>query len=432
MIAILDNVIVGKLIKQGFVTIPGNDKIDSDDFVSAARSLIESTDPFEFPEEKVFVKVRGCSSTIAITDIEEMIPIDKEGYNRFSTEYGEVFSVKEFEKEIAKVFEDISKRRFCESNCRAGIRLFRKYCGLAPNEINPEIEDRIVQGVVTRLTRKHFEIPGSEREPWKMLLAYERYEPYENDCRGLLLDIYEIVFYLMKSSFIGCQDDLLGKEPVANAIHGLENFKTWSETIAAMRMNERMSKFLDKVESFYDRLYIPLLFLGLKEKIRESKMSFPQEYVKKMKEQFPEETGMVANLIGVFFGYEKLREHCLGKNIEEIDTHSVDDPKPQNEEKQNKNTGIIMYGLDAWRHDFESIVLKGKRGKKKKEIMERFDSSFSISEINSAVENDDKEMFLRVFKDIVDDEAKLLKLFKEWRKRTEEIKAQTKQLSINF
>lgn len=344
MIAIINERELERLIKYGTIIVPErNTTTDVDEI----KCLLVSTEPFEFSEERVLLKYAPQNETniIDIVDVECLMAIDKNGFKHYS-QYQNIVPIIQIDENIFKSTTRTITKKYCEQNCRNGIHLFRQYCDLKPYA-DTEFEQTIIKGVETRLSKKHFEITRECRTPWTLLLTYDRYEPYEKDSRGYFLDIEEIMYYLRHPE-LGFQDNIVeGKKPTS-AIRDLNKDTLWNKMVDTLRKNELTQKFMNWIDEKYGSVYVPLLFLYLKEILLESIKNNDFDNVsdilfkvktKYTEDKYPKVFETVVSLMGGFMGYEKLRKICLGKTIEQPALQTeIEEPKQNKEAEPKKNT----------------------------------------------------------------------------------------------
>ena len=185
MLALLNKCELDRLIKYGTIVVPeSNTTSSNNDFVSAVNHLLMTTEPFDITTEKILLQYSPAKekNRLDIIAVERLMPIDENGLNHYS-QYQNVFPIFQIDRiTLNSITQSISKR-YCEQNCRNGIHIFRKYCNLNPYPTT-EFEEIIVEGVLTRISHKHYEVMREKRTQWNMLLAYNRYEPYENGFKG--------------------------------------------------------------------------------------------------------------------------------------------------------------------------------------------------------------------------------------------------------
>ncbi len=406
MIAIITESELERLIKTGSIIVPATNISHNRDISKAVESLLSTTEPFEFSEERVLLEYpNDIGHQIDIISLKSVIPIDDNGYRHFS-KYQGLLPFQRINTLLNESVYDELKTRFCEQNSRMGIRLFRKYCGLEPST-NPEFENVVIEGVSARLSFTHAEIPPEKRNPWVMLLTYDRHEPYVQDSRGYFLDIEELMWYF-KQHICGWQDNPIANTASTKAILELDGNSKWSTMVDELGKIGKPAKLIGDIKDEFSSVYVPLLFLYLKEKLLEyCKKEFPTELQKKLsdtKEKFSE-FGVVATLVGGFMGYENLRNACLGKTLNSLNDIQIEDNKAE------ENHQSVAFTLDDWKEAFRKCVIKRKRNKEQiDQQLILFEDIFSQSEelsiLNNAIADNNYELFLNCFEAFQDSKTK--------------------------
>jgi hypothetical protein len=293
----------------------------------------------------------------------------------------------------------------------------------------------------------HVEIPPEKRNPWIMLLTYDRHEPYETDSRGYFQDIVEIMYYLKNSNVLGWQDNPIGNTRPAKAINDLFETKRWEIMVKELKENNLSTKLIDGVEKEYESVNVPLLYLYLKEQLKQyGKKDVPVnvlQRIENIKSKYSQEFDTVATLIGGFMGYENLRKSCLGKTLNQ---HSSKNTIQENEKAmdvadsaaESSMEHISTPNISDWEKAFNGLVLKGKWKTTRQEQLELFKKVFmqngEMETLNQAIINNDFDLFKNCFEAFEDKLVKkrLIELFEHMRTHFAITKGKSSQMQLNL
>lgn len=386
MIIILDKSELTQLISHGEIfTSPCNISYKDDELAIAVAEIFKSSNPVELPQEKFVLKInwnwsnRTSFNVVNIFDIEAVYPIERSNLHLYRDMFP-ILPIEQSPVDLLSIFNEVVPKAYLGRSIINGINLFRTYCGYERLSPSDEMVKAVMRGVLLRTQYKHFDLPSDQRNPWSVLLSYNRYETYPSDIRGFFLDTEEIYIYAEQKDW-GYQDGLLDKIPEpTESIHDLKSDKFDDAIDELSCQNDKCRNYITKVGNLYGNIRIPLSFLWIKSQMVKGNDVLPSELLPtlvKIKGCHSIEFESVATLIGGFFGYEKLCKCCLGKQLT-----SVAPPMPHEPPKDR-----IKITADDFVLSFKRNVSKDQKVEKK--IREMLRSVPLMGDIDRNVANGD-------------------------------------------
>lgn len=362
------------LVKYGIIDLPSSRVTDNGGYLESSKCLFGRMEPVEFPDNYALVYIDDSASVsenrIGILSVKYILPVAKNGMYVFE-EYVPFFTVKQYDSDLESCFLEINHNKFVEHNCQMGIRVFRQFCGLDPS-IDPLFEREIIDGIMYR-KKKHYDIPFENRNCWNMLLSYDRYSAYGNDHRGYFLDLIEIMMYLTKRDLCGYVDGLLEGKKTAIAVMENDGDGKFQTVVDGLKKDERTRKLFESIDEKYNSVYVPIAFLYFKEEIRKSLNDTVLNNLAKFKQEYRKEFDIIATLIGGFFGYENLREGCLGKYMNKsfkVAENAISEPASVGVVPSKPFDKVIpKLTREQWSEALRSAGLKGARMKRIKDML---------------------------------------------------------------
>lgn len=304
---------IKRLISNAEIIVNPNDISFYSDDLKAVSSIFSSTEPFEFPIEKILARMELESEThtIAINNVVSLLPIDNNSKQSYKIEFP-YWKIETPQIQIEELFYNKCATRLMSQKTAKGIELFRELCVLPKIERDDTIADSVKVGTEYRLKTKYFNLPYSEREAWSFLVAYERYAPYPQGNIGFFCDIIEMIIYLKKDNLIGFRDNLISENAPTKIIMGMPQDSTWSKIINKLEESEKGKHFIQMASDSWGSIFAPLIYLYLKERIRKSGL-IPETWnmISKIKARYPQAFDWAATAVGGFFNYSNIKEEYL-------------------------------------------------------------------------------------------------------------------------
>ncbi len=334
-----------RLIKKSVIYIHSSDISSFDDDIQNAESIFSSTEPFEFPIEKTFIRVKcdRVTNYIEINNVTSILPIDQTGYQNFSTQFS-YWKIENPQNKIEELFYSICQKRLVSQKTRMGINLFREICNLHQIEDNDNIARLVKKGTEYRQKIKYYNLPYSEREAWSFLIAYDRYEPYPQGNIGFFCDIIEMIVYLKKDNLIGYRDNLIKENAPTKIIMELPHDTKWPTVIKQLEKNDKGKHFIKMADDYWGSIYAPLIYLYLKELIgKQGLTNDTWKIIFQIKQSYPKEFDCAATAIGGFFNYDNIKDEYLKMirtNVKPIDL--FDSTKKDYQQKETRTKELEL------------------------------------------------------------------------------------------
>ena len=379
--AIVDIELFTTLLKYGEVRISD---FMSEEILSEERKAIEDvlakSNPVYEPSRYLIVfyeQVANEQDCIDMRKVKRLMWADEAGEKQFQSQFRNDLVIEKAgysDLFYAHVNVDLQK-----SNIDKGIRAFRYLCGFNDDRDFPDETEIIFQAMNARLQYHHHYMLPEEccKNPYILMLCYDRYAPYNSGLIGYFCDVVEILCYY--------------DNPSLKYVEG-EGIATRSQI-----WYKRLSLLADKASSaIYDAikdeqfalkcneifggnpwsLLIPYIFFLLRDRIRsERPLKDYIERIKKKGEDFEFALDKASIYVGGFFGYERfyddyysaLKLPILKSANGEIPNLEIHTPEIVNDKDNDDNDSVFesfnVHGIK------EKIIAYTKKGRSQKKIL---------------------------------------------------------------
>lgn len=325
------------LYKYGEVRVKHGAASESDDDRAAVKQLFDSSDSFEFAQERIILACeKGSPDVVRMVDVCSIYPLDDISKNLFEQDFNStiVFSQPIFQ-ELAEAF---LKNTVLERNTINGINALRSIFGFGEEE-DLELINEIIRGkLFLRKYGKYYDVPLEERTPYSMLIAYNRYQHYPKDDRGFFFDAADCFMYgymyttLLRDknySLIGYFPDVLNatSNSYVNLLESIprgSRFKDIARIVASAK-----HKISEAIAPVYGSLRFLSLYFCIKERILSDDtitldgLRFIHGAQKKYPEDFPKLLTLLGGFLGYTWVYERFYEF---KDVPFLSIHhTIDD-----------------------------------------------------------------------------------------------------------
>lgn len=298
------------LYRFGKVNVKSGAAAKSDDDRAAVEQIFSTSDNFEYAQERIIVACEsGDLDRVEMKNVTHIYPLDQVSKNIYESQFDKdlIFSEPIFQD----IVENFLKISVMAENTISGIDALRHLFNLGEEE-DVDLIDNIIRGKSFLRNWKYFDVPFEERNPYSMLMAYNRYQHYPKDTRGYFYDAADCFMYGHMFDHLANKDEYIGYNKGLVARTCASYFKILDELPSSLKFTEianRIDAAAPKIQSAIGQVYGSLNFMALYFYVKALILSEKTITAKvidnlaKIRERYPEDFPRLITVIGGFFGY---------------------------------------------------------------------------------------------------------------------------------